>query len=71
VINGSGVEHPTNYEDYYSKTDIEIYDYTLIDRFIEQSELVICHTGAGTILECLQKQKKVVSVVNDLLMDNH
>ena len=37
----------------------------------EKADLVICHAGAGTIMEALRKGKKVVAVANQDLMDNH
>ena len=38
---------------------------------IEQSDLIISHGGAGTILETLYMHKRLLVVVNDELMDNH
>ena len=38
---------------------------------IEECDLIICHGGAGTILEALEKGKKVIAVANPELQDNH
>lgn len=32
---------------------------------------MICHCGAGTILDCLKNGVNVIGVVNDSLVDNH
>uniref|UniRef100_A0A0G4G0T5 UDP-N-acetylglucosamine transferase subunit ALG13 n=1 Tax=Chromera velia CCMP2878 TaxID=1169474 RepID=A0A0G4G0T5_9ALVE len=37
----------------------------------EAASLIICHAGAGSILEGLRKLKRMLVVVNDELMDNH
>lgn len=38
---------------------------------MELADLVISHAGAGSVLEALEKQKHLIVVTNDLLMDNH
>ena len=35
------------------------------------ADLVICHCGAGTILEVLSLQKEAIGVINEDLLDNH
>ena len=35
------------------------------------ADLIICHCGAGTILEVLSLQKEAIGVINDDLLDNH
>ncbi|KAK6530134.1 N-acetylglucosaminyldiphosphodolichol N-acetylglucosaminyltransferase catalytic subunit alg13 [Orbilia ellipsospora] len=42
-----------------------------ITQEIKTAELVICHAGSGTILECLRYQKRIVTIPNESLMDNH
>ena len=32
---------------------------------------MICHCGAGTILDCIKNGVNVIAVVNENLMDNH
>jgi len=42
-----------------------------IDNVISQSDLVISHAGAGSIMSGLRKGKKMIVVPNTKLMDNH
>lgn len=42
-----------------------------IDEQIENASFVISHAGAGTCLEVLKKQKPLIVVINEDLMDNH
>ncbi|KAF9917801.1 N-acetylglucosaminyldiphosphodolichol N-acetylglucosaminyltransferase catalytic subunit alg13 [Lobosporangium transversale] len=51
---------------------IEVYKYkaSLHDDMIN-ADLIISHAGAGSILEALRLQKKLIVVVNEDLMDNH
>lgn len=52
--------------------DIEIYDYkSSIIEDIEKADVVVGHAGAGTCLEVLRMNKRLLIVVNDNLMDNH
>ena len=38
---------------------------------LSQSQFMICHCGAGTILDCIKNGVNVIAVVNENLMDNH
>jgi len=38
---------------------------------LKSSSFVICHAGAGSILDCLRLNKPLITVVNSTLMDNH
>lgn len=52
--------------------EIDIYDYksSILDD-IQKSDVVVGHAGAGTCLEVLRQNKRLLIVVNDELMDNH
>lgn len=52
--------------------DIEVYDYkSSILEDAQEADLIIGHAGAGTCLEMLRLNKRLLIVVNDSLMDNH
>ena len=38
---------------------------------MEASDLILCHAGAGTLMEALSLHKTIVTVINTALMDNH
>ncbi|CEM24395.1 unnamed protein product [Vitrella brassicaformis CCMP3155] len=42
-----------------------------LDDEIRAADLIISHAGAGSILEALRAQKRLLVVINDALMDNH
>ena len=51
---------------------VEFYQYKdSIAKDMEQADLVISHAGAGTIMQGLEAQKKLLVVVNEDLMNNH
>lgn len=52
------------FTDYESKK-FEIHKYLDkddFDKYIDEADLVICHGGVGTIVSCLNKNKKVLAV---------
>jgi beta-1,4-N-acetylglucosaminyltransferase len=38
---------------------------------MRKADLILSHAGAGTVMEALKFRKKLVVVINTLLMDNH
>jgi beta-1,4-N-acetylglucosaminyltransferase len=42
-----------------------------ISSFYDWADVVVTHTGAGTLFELLEKKKKVISVANPLAVENH
>lgn len=58
--------------DLTTNLDIEIYRYkNSILPDIKAADLVVSHAGAGTCLEVLRLNKKLLVVINETLMDNH
>lgn len=54
------------------KLEIELYKYkSSLEEDIERADLIIGHAGAGTCLEVLRANKRLLLVVNETLMDNH
>jgi beta-1,4-N-acetylglucosaminyltransferase len=55
-----------------SGISIRTYDFQpSLDEDMGRADLVISHAGAGTVMESLRLKKKLVVVINTLLMDNH
>eukprot|EP00918_Siedleckia_nematoides_P009340 GHVU01020344.1.p1 GENE.GHVU01020344.1~~GHVU01020344.1.p1 ORF type:complete len:161 (+),score=22.47 GHVU01020344.1:252-734(+) len=52
---------------------IEVFEFdpTGADRYIQAADVIVCHAGAGTLLECLNYHKRVISVANAQLLDDH
>lgn len=42
-----------------------------LDKYVDWSDLVITHTGVGTLFELLYKNKKIISINNPLAISNH
>ena len=58
----------------FTKEGIKITAYQYkpsIKEDLESADLVISHAGAGSVLESLDANKKLIVVVNEGLMDNH
>lgn len=52
--------------------ETEVFDYKgSLQQDIDRADVVVSHAGAGTCLEVLRKNKRLLIVVNDTLMDNH
>jgi beta-1,4-N-acetylglucosaminyltransferase len=68
---GKGTFEPSNWKKYPVLT-VEIFKFkpSLIDD-MKKAELMISHSGAGTLLECLRLKKNVIAVNNEILMGNH
>jgi len=57
-----------------SVENIKLRAFPLTTKFTEEvnkADLLICHCGAGTLLDALRAHKKAIGVINDTLMDNH
>mmetsp|Transcript_33047 Transcript_33047/g.54570 ORF Transcript_33047/g.54570 Transcript_33047/m.54570 type:complete len:176 (-) Transcript_33047:34-561(-) len=42
-----------------------------LEKDMTEADLIISHAGAGTVMEALRLKKRLVVVINTLLMDNH
>jgi beta-1,4-N-acetylglucosaminyltransferase len=38
---------------------------------MKDADLIISHAGAGTVMECVRLKRRMVVVINTILMDNH
>ena len=51
---------------------IETYDFLpSLDDDMRKADLIISHAGAGTVMEALRLQKRLIVVINTMLMNNH
>jgi len=68
---GKGNYEPKNCKN-FKGIDNEIYRYkpSLLDD-MKGATLIVSACGAGTLLECLRLEKKVIGVINERLMNNH
>ncbi len=63
-LDGKEIIAQAGYSKYDSKK-IKIYDFMSqedIDKYIQNSEFVICHGGVGTIFEALKYNKKILVI---------
>ena len=70
---GSGEYSPTKWEK-MNLINLKVNVVRLAPKFeeiIKDSEYIITHCGAGSLLESLKNKKKVIGVINEKLMDNH
>ena len=72
IQKGNGYD-PVNIKEKFNKLKIVVVDYITKDfeEEIKNSDLVVAHCGAGTILECFKHKKLVLGTVNDSLLNNH
>jgi beta-1,4-N-acetylglucosaminyltransferase len=57
---------------YREKMEIVAYRYkSSIKEDITEADLVISHAGAGSVMETLEANKKLIVVINETLMNNH
>ena len=57
---------------YREKMEIVAYRYkSSIKEDINEADLVISHAGAGSVMETLEANKKLIVVINETLMNNH
>ena len=51
---------------------MEVYDFkSSLEHDMCSADLILSHAGAGTVTEALKLQKRLVVVINTLLMNNH
>lgn len=58
-----GIYKPKNFNYFTYKEDIE--------KYYKESDIIICHAGAGTIYRLLELKKKIIIVPNLDRIDNH
>lgn len=57
---------------HFKNINVQQFDLkTSIEQDIKYADLVISHAGAGTCIDVLGKNKPLLVVVNDTLMNNH
>jgi len=56
----------------HSSLKIQSYNFRpSLKADMEHADLILSHAGAGTVMEVLRMNKKMVVVINTQLMDNH
>jgi beta-1,4-N-acetylglucosaminyltransferase len=51
---------------------VTCYDYKpSLEPDMKDADLIISHAGAGTVMECVRLKRRMVVVINTILMDNH
>ena len=68
---GTGQE-PTVPDTRPESLSIQTYKFKpSLDEDMQQADLILSHAGAGTVMETLRLKKRLVVIINTLLMDNH
>lgn len=56
----------------YNPKNVKFFRYAAsLDSYYDQADLIVAHGGLGTIVEVLERGKKLVCVVNPTTMDLH
>jgi beta-1,4-N-acetylglucosaminyltransferase len=72
MIIQTGASHSEPITFTHKTLNVESFTYTKrINEYISESNLVISHCGAGTILDVFELGIPLIVVVNEGLMDNH
>lgn len=51
---------------------VECYDFKpSLESDMQRADTIVSHAGAGTVMECLKLQKRLIVVINTALMHNH
>jgi beta-1,4-N-acetylglucosaminyltransferase len=70
--NAAGTAKHVSQQHHQLPLNIELYDFKpSLQADMQRADLLICHAGAGTLMEGLTMQRKIVTVINTILMDNH
>mmetsp|Transcript_2115 Transcript_2115/g.1960 ORF Transcript_2115/g.1960 Transcript_2115/m.1960 type:complete len:178 (-) Transcript_2115:18-551(-) len=55
-----------------SRIPMESFDFAAsLNEYMLSADVILCHAGAGSIMEALSMQKHTIVVINNDLMDNH
>ena len=71
---GRGQREPNYINHECSKHGIKFSSYRFkssLEDDMSRASLIVSHCGAGSILEAVTKQKRLIVVINDSLQDNH
>lgn len=58
----------------FESNNIDSFDFvdqSILDSYIEKSDIIITHAGIGSIINCLKKEKKVIVVSRLKKYDEH
>ena len=65
-----------NQKNYNENSNLEIEIFTFLpsfkfDNIIQNSDLIICHGGAGTLIQSIKNGKKPIAIANEYVSENH